>query len=161
VKFPRKTRKKVRIEIIPMIDTMFFLLVFFMVATLSMTTQKGLQVNLPHASTAREDVHQTVTLTLTKEGRLYCNKEEVASVAEAISRLRRLWENNIPPSVIINADRSVEHGLVIELMDAVRQAGVTKIAVAVRPRNMSAITRIKTKVVINAIEVMHAASGKT
>lgn len=75
-----------------------------------------------------------MTFTLTKESKLYLNKDEAASVAEAVARLRRLWENNVPPSVIINADRVVEHGTVIELMDAIRQAGVTKIAVAVRPR---------------------------
>lgn len=133
MKLPRKARKKARIEIIPMIDTMFFLLVFFMVATLSMTIQKGLQVNLPHAATAREDVYQTVTLTITKEGKLYFNKEEAASVGDAVGLLKNLWQNGTPPSVIINADRSVEHGQVIELMDAARGAGIIKMAVAVRP----------------------------
>lgn len=133
MRFPRKARKKARIEIIPMIDTMFFLLVFFMVATLSMTIQKGLQVNLPHAATAREDVYQTITFTITKEGKLFFNKDETASVGEAVGRLSGLWQNDVPPSVIINADRSVEHGQVIELMDAVRRAGIIKIAVAVRP----------------------------
>lgn len=134
MKLPRKTRKKARIEIIPMIDTMFFLLVFFMVATLSMTVQKGLQVNLPHAATAHEDVYQTVTFTLTKEGKLFFDKDEATSLKEAVGRLNGLWQNNIPPSVIINADRSVEHGQVIELMDALRSAGIVKMAVAVRPR---------------------------
>ncbi len=134
MKLPRKARKKARIEIIPMIDTMFFLLVFFMVATLSMTIQKGLQVNLPHAATAREEVYQTVTFTVTKEGKLYFNKDETSSVADAVARLAGLWENGTAPSTIINADRAVEHGTVIELMDAIRQAGITRIAVAVRPR---------------------------
>lgn len=134
MKFPRKARKKARIEIIPMIDTMFFLLVFFMVATLSMTIQKGLQVNLPHAATAREDVYQTVTFTITKEGKLYFNKEEAVSVADGVGRLKGLWQHDVAPSVIINADKSVEHGQVIELMDAVRGAGIVKIAVAVRPQ---------------------------
>lgn len=133
MKLPRKARKKARIEIIPMIDTMFFLLVFFMVATLSMTIQKGLQVNLPHAASAREDIYQTVTFTITKEGKLYFNKEEAPSVADGVERLRGLWQNNTPPSVIINADRSVEHGQVVELMDAVRGTGIVKMAVAVRP----------------------------
>lgn len=116
-----------------MIDTMFFLLVFFMIATLSMSVQKGLQVNLPHAATAHEEVYQTVTFTLTKEGKLYFNKDEVPSVKDAVGRLSALWQNNIPPSVIVNADRAVEHGQVIELMDAARAAGIVKMAVAVRP----------------------------
>jgi len=67
MKLKRRIIKKARIEIIPMIDTMFFLLVFFMVATLSMTVQQGLSVNLPHAVTARDEVRRTVTLTLTKD----------------------------------------------------------------------------------------------
>ena len=54
MKLPRIQHKKARIEIIPMIDTMFFLLVFFMLATLSMTWQKGIMVNLPAAGSATQ-----------------------------------------------------------------------------------------------------------
>ncbi|MCX5805378.1 MAG: biopolymer transporter ExbD [Proteobacteria bacterium] len=133
MKLPRKPRKKARIEIIPMIDTMFFLLVFFMVATLSMTVQRGLPVNLPHAASARDEIRQVTTLTLTKDNRLYFDKEELASPAEASLRLASQTKANTEVSVVINADRAVEHGRVIDLMDAVRQAGVTRIAVAVRP----------------------------
>ena len=57
-----------------MIDTMFFLLVFFMVATLSMTMPRGSPVNLPHAATAQEELHQVVTLTVTREGKLFFDK---------------------------------------------------------------------------------------
>jgi biopolymer transport protein ExbD len=133
MKLPRKPRKKARIEIIPMIDTMFFLLVFFMVATLSMTVQRGLPVNLPHAASARDEIRQVTTLTLTKDNRLFFDKEELASLAEASLRLASQTKANTQVSVVINADRAVEHGRVIDLMDAVRQAGVTRIAVAVRP----------------------------
>ena len=133
MRLPRTSRKKARIEIIPMIDTMFFLLVFFMVATLSMTAQRGLTVNLPHAATARDEIKQVVTLTVTKEGKLFFDKEEVASPAEAAPRLASQTGSDAQVSVVINADRAVEHGRVIDLMDAVRQAGVTRIAVAVRP----------------------------
>jgi biopolymer transport protein ExbD len=132
MKLSRKAKKKARIEIIPMIDTMFFLLVFFMVASLSMSLQRGLPVNLPHAATARDDVRQTVTLTLTKDGRLFFDRDEIGLPAEAASRLTRMLTTT-QPSVVINADRVVEHGRVIDLMDAVRQSGVTRIAVAVKP----------------------------
>ena len=133
MKLPRKTRKKARIEIIPMIDTMFFLLVFFMVATLSMTMQRGLQVNLPHAATARDEIKQVVTLTLTKEGKLYFDKDEIGSPAEIQSRLISMGKPAMEVSIVINADKAVEHGRVIEAMDAVRKSNVTRIAVAVRP----------------------------
>ena len=133
MRLPRTGRKKPRIEIIPMIDTMFFLLVFFMVASLSMTVQRGLPVSLPHAASARDEIKQVVTLTLTKEGKLFYDKEELASPAEAALRLASQTKADAQVSVVINADRAVEHGHVIDLMDAVRQAGVTRIAVAVRP----------------------------
>lgn len=133
MRLPRKRRRKARIEIIPMIDTMFFLLVFFMVATLSMTVQRGLSVNLPHAATAQDEIRQVIALTLTKEGRLFFDKEPVASPAEVAARLAASKKGNNELSVLINADRGVEHGKVIDLMDAVRQVGVVRIAVAVKP----------------------------
>ncbi|MGD0489473.1 MAG: biopolymer transporter ExbD [Syntrophorhabdales bacterium] len=133
MKIVRRQRKKARIEIIPMIDTMFFLLVFFMVATLSMTVQRGIPVNLPHAATALEELHQVVTLTVTKEGKLLFDKEPIASVDEVATRLARWKTTGADVYVVINADRAVEHGRVVDVMDAVRQAGVTRVAVAVRP----------------------------
>jgi biopolymer transport protein ExbD len=133
MKIPRNSPKKARIEIIPMIDTMFFLLVFFMVAALSMTNQNGLPVNLPRAAGVQTEAQQVLTLTLTKEDKLFYNKEEIASPADAAQRLSQQSKQNQQISVIINADRSVEHGRVIELMDAVRQSGIIKIAVAVTP----------------------------
>lgn len=137
MKIRRHQRKRARIEIIPMIDTMFFLLVFFMVATLSMTMQRGLQVNLPHAASAREELRQVVTITLTKEGALLFDKAPLDSVEQATARLARWKASGTDLSVVINADRSVEHGKVVELMDGIRQSGVTRIAVAVRPRDGS------------------------
>jgi len=139
MKLKRRMTRKARIEIIPMIDTMFFLLVFFMVATLSMTVQQGLSVNLPHAVTARDELRQLITLTLTKEGKLFFNKEPVSSPEEVASRLTRWKETGTESSVIINADRSVEHGNVVALMDAIRRTGVTRMAIAANPLDIKKI----------------------
>lgn len=133
MKIKRRIIRKARIEIIPMIDTMFFLLVFFMVATLSMTVQQGLSVNLPHAVTARDEVRQLVTLTLTKEGDIYFNKEPVSSQEEVVSRLTQWKGKGTLDTIVINADRSVEHGKVVEIMDAARRSGVTRMAIAAYP----------------------------
>jgi biopolymer transport protein ExbD len=133
MRLPRPPGKKARIEIIPMIDTMFFLLVFFMMAALSMTVQKGLPVNLPHAASAQDEVNEPVTLTVMKNGELYFDKEKINSPAEAALRLATKDQAGGGVSVVINADRGVEYGKVIDLMDAVRQAGVSRIAVAVTP----------------------------
>lgn len=130
----RSHGKKARIEIIPMIDTMFFLLVFFMVATLSMTDQRGLAVNLPHGSSGRSSDRQAAALTLTREGKLFLGKEEVASPADAALILsNREQSDSRPLAVTINADRKVEHGRVIEVLDAVKREGITRVAIAVTP----------------------------
>jgi biopolymer transport protein ExbD len=133
MRIPKTAKKKARIEIIPMIDTMFFLLVFFMVATLSMSVQRGLPVNLPHATTAREDITKTVTITITKDGRLFWDKEAIHSVGECRLRLERISPSPQKTSVIINADRETLHGKVVEVMDMMRDCGITKMAISTKP----------------------------
>ena len=130
---PPATKKKARIEIIPMIDTMFFLLVFFMIATLSMTIQKGIQVNLPTAGSSTSDIPEQVSLTLTKKGDLFFNKEPI-SVLDLEPHLQNLLQNDRKISVTINADEATSHGRVVEIMDAVRKAGILYMAIATKPK---------------------------
>src|SRR5579871_6351081 len=73
----RRELKRTRIEIIPMIDTMFFLLVFFMLSSLALTRLNGLPVNLPKASTAPKQAAADLTLTIDKNRQVYVNKEAV------------------------------------------------------------------------------------
>jgi biopolymer transport protein ExbD len=134
MKISRVSAKKVRIEIIPMIDTMFFLLVFFMIATLSMTLQQGMPVNLPQASTATDKIPEEASLTLTTQGELFFNKDLI-NLAELELRLAKLLKSNEEPSVIINADEAVSHGRVIEVMDTVRKTGITTMAIATKPES--------------------------
>ena len=77
MRLPASAKKKARIEIIPMIDTMFFLLVFFMIATLAMTLQRGMPVNLPAASSTTDKVKEQVSITLTEDGALFFNKDPI------------------------------------------------------------------------------------
>jgi biopolymer transport protein ExbD len=130
----RRGFKKARIEIIPMIDTIFFLLVFFMIATLSMSQYRGLQVNLPKAASGAQPAADNATITLTKEGRLYLDKQEISTealVAELQARIARKPDL----VVIVNADHAVAHGAVVEVMDAARRAGAAKLAIAVKPKD--------------------------
>lgn len=125
-------KKKARIEIIPMIDTMFFLLVFFMISTLSMTLQKGMEVNLPKASSASDDLPEQVTLSISEKGDLFFNKDR-CTISELELRLHDLLYYGEKPAVVINADEAVSHGQVIEVMDAVREAGIFNMAIATKP----------------------------
>ena len=133
MRLPYITKKKARIEIIPMIDTMFFLLVFFMIATLSMTIQKGIKVNLPTAASSTDHIPKQVSLTLTKKGELFFNKESIP-ILELEPRLKSLLQNSQEISVVINADEASTHGRVIEIMDTVRKTGILTMAIATKPK---------------------------
>ncbi len=129
----KRNLKKARIEIIPMIDTIFFLLVFFMISTLSMARFTGVQVNLPKAASGSQPPSETAVISLTKEGRLFFNKSEVSE--ESLRRsLREGLVKNPELLVVINADDRVQHGKVVELMDQARQTGATKLSIAVKPK---------------------------
>src|SRR5205085_6075936 len=73
----RRELKRTKIEIIPMIDTIFFLLVFFMLSSLALTRLNGLPVNLPRASTAPKQAPTELTVTIDKNRQVYVNKEPV------------------------------------------------------------------------------------
>lgn len=128
----RQEHPKARIEIIPMIDVIFFLLVFFMVSTLSMTINRGLPVNLPTAATSQKDVRENLNLTLTQDGEMFFNKEPIA-LQDLGNRVRGALQGEPELMVIMNADADVRHHAVVEVMDELRLAGVTRLAIAVRP----------------------------
>ena len=125
--------KKARIEIIPMIDTIFFLLVFFMISTLSMARFTGVQVNLPKAASGSQPPTETIVISLTKDDHLFYNKTQM-SVDSLRESLRGELMKNPELLVVINADDGVQHGKVVEIMDQARQTGATKLSIAVKPR---------------------------
>jgi len=129
----RREIKKARIEIIPMIDTIFFLLVFFMISTLSMARYSGLPVNLPKASTGRQTPSESAAVTIAPDGKIAIDKQEVAR-AQIGEVLKARLTKTPDLLVLINADEKVEHGIVVEIIDQARQAGVAKMAIAVKPK---------------------------
>jgi len=130
----RREIKKARIEIIPMIDTIFFLLVFFMISTLSMARYRGLPVNLPKATTGQQTPNESAAVTIKPDGTVAIDKQDVprALIGEI---LKARLAKNPDLLVLINADEQVAHGVVVEIMDAARQAGVAKMAIAIKPKD--------------------------
>jgi biopolymer transport protein ExbD len=133
MRIQRRNIKKARIEIIPMIDTIFFLLVFFMISTLSMTQFKGMPVNLPKAASGQQAPAESAAITIDKDGRLFFNQQAVDKTALA-EVLRQLLAKNAEMLVVINADDGVQHGQVVEVMDIARGVHVAKMAIAVKPK---------------------------
>jgi len=133
MRIQRRSIKKARIEIIPMIDTIFFLLVFFMISTLSMSQFKGVPVNLPKAASGQQAPAESAAITIDKDGRLFLNQQAIdkAVLGEA---LRQELAKNAEMLIVINADDGVQHGQVVEVMDVARGANVAKMAIAVKPK---------------------------
>ena len=122
-----------------MIDTMAFLLVFFMIASLAMTRQQGMPVNLPRADSGAPQTwgDRALVVTITREGRLFVNKE-----ALALHELRPTVEARLAAKpntiVVINADDGLRHGTVMRAMDLVKQAGAKQVAIATKqPERMA------------------------
>jgi biopolymer transport protein ExbD len=132
VKLRRRPLRKARIEIIPMIDTVFFLLVFFMMASLAMTVHGGIPVNLPKAARA-EAAKTPVSVSISREGVIYLEREPLEP-AQLTARLQARAGSEPDLAVVIEADTDVRHGRVVDVMDAARLAGVGKLAIAVTPR---------------------------
>jgi biopolymer transport protein ExbD len=133
MRIQRRSIKKARIEIIPMIDTIFFLLVFFMISTLSLTQFKGMAVNLPKAASGEQASAESAAITIDKDGRLFLNQQAVDKAALG-DALKQQLANNAEMLVVINADDGVAHGQVVEVMDIVRAASAVKMAIAVKPK---------------------------
>ncbi len=127
------SRTKARIEVIPMIDVIFFLLVFFMISTLSMAVYRGLPVNLPKAATGSETPRDQVMVTVAKDGRIAVDQQDVARESFPTLLKARLEANPLSV-VVINADEEVRHGRVVEILDEARRVGVVHLAIAVRPK---------------------------
>ena len=133
MRIQRRRLKKARIEIIPMIDTIFFLLVFFMISTLSMSQFKGMPVNLPKAASGQQAPAESAAISIDKDDRIFLDKEPVDKAALG-ERLRQQLGKNAELLVVINADDGVAHGRVVEVMDIARDANVAKMAIAVKPK---------------------------
>jgi len=131
VKLTRRPSKKARIEIIPMIDTVFFLLVFFMMASLSMTVYRGVPLSLPKAASG-EPRQDRLSVSVTRDGTIYLDRDQVEP-AQLIEKLRALRAKDPEIVVVVSADGDVTHRHVVEAMDAARVAGISKMAIAIQP----------------------------
>jgi len=124
----RKQLEEPEIIVIPMIDVMMFLLFFFMVASLAMAVQNGLPVNLPKASTGKDERSQTLTITLLPDGKIYLNMAPI-KIEQLYDKLTSLGVTN-KNLITINSDDHVPYGSVVSVMDEARRAGVLNFAFA-------------------------------
>lgn len=124
-----QTEEKPTLMIIPMIDIIFFLLVFFMMSTLSMVQQKNIPVALPTAEASRVSTTKTIPVSITKDGAIFLEQQAV-SVNELEKRLVMEKRNNEKVSVILRGDEAASYGRIIYVMDTVKKVGITNVSIA-------------------------------
>jgi biopolymer transport protein ExbD len=128
----RKSRdsRKGRIEIIPMIDVMFFLLATFMLASLSMQNLDSLQVNLPQGQAEKLNAKAPVTLTLTNDAKIFVNQTPVT--LETLAETLRPLLQNSDQKLVVSADNDAPQGIVVQAMLRARSAGAQHFLIAVK-----------------------------
>ncbi|MGI8820990.1 MAG: ExbD/TolR family protein [Chthoniobacterales bacterium] len=125
-------KKHARIEIIPLIDIMFFLLASFMMVSLSQTTMKGMKVDLPTGSSGQtQSKKDYVSFSVDRDGYIYWDKERI-EYGDVPQKLRGLYQTNPEAKIFIRADREALHGNVTRLLDQIRSTGFTKIAFEIK-----------------------------
>jgi biopolymer transport protein ExbD len=125
--------EKARIEIIPMIDIMMFLLVFFMLATLKMIQGAGIKLDLPQSSTA-EQLQQTVKVSIgvTRSDEIYLDAKPVTPT-ELTAHLEGIVHDSKKVDVAIAGDEGTSYKNIVKVMDLVRAAGISSVALATNP----------------------------
>jgi biopolymer transport protein ExbD len=124
--------KKARIEIIPLIDIMFFLLASFMMVSLSQTTMKGMKVALPTGASGKtQSKKDYVALSVDKDGYYYFDKQKIA-LEEILPKLQQIYRTNPEAKIFIRGDREAVHGNVTRMLDQIRSSGFSKISFEIK-----------------------------
>jgi biopolymer transport protein ExbD len=125
--------KRARIEIIPLIDIIFFLLATFIMVSLSMSKNQGVQVALPTASSAaslgdQEEMEKAVTLSVNEKGEVFYNKEKI-TIAQLPMKLQTFKSTSKDPKIIIKSDSNADFKNVVAVLDEVRKIGIGKVGI--------------------------------
>jgi len=132
-------RKKARIEIIPLIDIMFFLLASFMMVSLSQVHMKGIKVNLPVGSSGEtQSKRDYISVSVDTNGNFFFDKEEVKR-EEMQSRLQKVHQSSPEAKVFVRGDRDTVHGNIIQLLDMLRASGFYKISFEIKSEALKGV----------------------
>jgi biopolymer transport protein ExbD len=138
-------KKHARIEIIPLIDIMFFLLASFMMVSLSQTTVKGIKVALPRGSSGEtQSKKDYYSFSVDRDGYIYWDKDRInyEDVATKLKPIYAEWSaarDRPEPKIFIRGDSEALHGNVTRLLDQIRSTGFTKIAFEIASRSAAGV----------------------
>ena len=121
---------KPRVEVIPMIDIMMFLLVFFVVITLKMIAGTGVEMDLPGSSSTQEIKSSTITVGVTKAGDTVVDGKTLTP--DALKDRLIALKKDKPVEVVLAGDKEVSLQTLLKVMDSVRGAGITTVGIAAK-----------------------------
>jgi len=124
----KKQRKQTEVNVTPMLDVVFIMLIFFIV-TASFVKESGIDINRPGAETAVRKERGNILVAISDTGQIWIDKRQVDPRAVR-ANIERLHAENPQGAVVIQADRDSKSGLVVEVMDAARLAGVANVSIA-------------------------------
>ena len=128
VQRPRKRQQQAEIDMTPMLDIVFIMLIFFIVTT-SFVKESGIEVNPPQAQTAQQQESTTIFVAINADGDVWIDNRliDIRSVRTVVARLHA---ENPEGSVVIQSDENARTRELVSVMDQIRQAGVEKVAIA-------------------------------
>jgi len=121
------TKKKARIEMLPLIDIVFLLLVFFIYAMLSMAVHRGLPVLLPKSSFANIDKELLLSITVKSDGTVYVDKDQI-DLGDLESFLKAKTISDKDVGILLFADRSLSYQNLFQVLDKIKAAGIHRIS---------------------------------
>ena len=133
MKIQKAPIKKARIEIIPMIDVIFFLLVFFMMTSLAMVQLDGKRVDLPESGTDTFNPQEKVVVSITREGGVFVGQEATPD-AQILPLLASRVQENPEVTVIINCDKEQRIDRFQKVFDLIKQSNARNVMIATSPK---------------------------
>src|SRR6266849_896520 len=126
-------KKKARIEIIPLIDIMFFLLASFMMVSLSQVHMKGMKVNLPTGQSGEtQSKRDYISVSVDSNGNAFFDKEEMKNYDQLTDILKKVYQENPEAKVFVRGDADTVHGNIIRVLDILRSVGFYKVAFEIK-----------------------------
>src|SRR5712692_7591715 len=126
-------KKKARIEIIPLIDIMFFLLASFMMVSLSQVHMKGIKVNLPTGQSGETQAKRDyISVSVNSNGNAFFDKEEMKNYDQLTAVLQKVYQENPEAKVFVRGDADTVHGNIIRVLDILRSVGFYKVAFEIK-----------------------------
>ena len=124
----KTTEQESEINLTPMLDVIFIMLIFFIVTT-SFVKESGIEVNRPTAATAVKQERASIFIAINEKGQIFLQKRKI-EIEAVRSNIEKLHAESPEGSVVIQADKASETGVLVQVMDQIRLAGVKNISVA-------------------------------